>query len=244
MQLAEGIHLVGSGRLGFSTSHDLDCHTYLVANDRDAILIDAGCGLGQELILSSIDAAGVPHAHVAMILLTHAHPDHAGGAAGLAQALGAEIVASAEVATMLAGPDEEAIGLEAARIAGTYPPDFTVPATRVGTVAAGTIRVGGLAVETLQTPGHARGHLCYLIERRRSRYLFSGDLVFARGRVVVLGTHDSDVGLLAHSIETVAAAGADALLPGHGEVVMHEAGNHLSIAVECFRRGQLPPSLL
>jgi hydroxyacylglutathione hydrolase len=245
LQLAEGVHLVGSGRLGFSTSHPLDCHTYLVASKGDAVLIDAGCGLGQDAILAAIDASGVSRRQISKILLTHAHADHAGGAAGLAKALGAEVVASAEVAAMLRGPDEDAIGLEVARRAGTYPRDFGISPTRVDhSIGAGHVVAGGLAVEAVETPGHARGHLAYLFEVGRRRLLFSGDLVFARGRVVVLGTADSDVRLLATSIKTVAATRPDMLLPGHGEVVLHGAVEHIEAAVTCFRRGQLPPSLL
>jgi hydroxyacylglutathione hydrolase len=245
LQLAEGVHLVGSGRLGFSTSHPLDCHTYLVSSESDAVLIDAGCGLGHDAILAAIDASGVSRRRISKILLTHAHADHAGGAASLARELGAEIVTSAEVAAMLRGPDEDAIGLESARRAGTYPPDFTVSPTLVDlSIGAGHFVAGGLAIEAIETPGHARGHFAYLLEIGRHRLLFSGDLVFARGRVVVLGTMDSDVPLLAASIKRVAALRPDVLLPGHGEIVLSGASEHVEAAVTCFRRGQLPPSLL
>jgi hydroxyacylglutathione hydrolase len=245
LQLAEGVHLVGSGRLGFSTSHPLDCHTYLVSSNSDAVLIDAGCGLGQERILAAIDASGVTRNRISKILLTHAHADHAGGAVGLALELSAQIVASAEVAAILRGPDESALGLDVARRAGTYPPDFTVSPTRVDeSIGSGRVTTGALALEAVETPGHAQGHLAYLLEIGRRRLLFSGDVVFARGRVVVLATPDSDVRMLATSMTRVAALRPDVLLPGHGEVVLSDAGDHIDAAVTCFRRGQLPPSLL
>lgn len=225
-------------------SHPLDCHTYLYAREKDAVLIDAGCGRGKESILAAIDSSGVPRHRISKILLTHAHADHAGGAADLAAALGAEVVASAEVATMLAGPDEDAIGLTLARRGGTYPTDFTIPPTSVSPAANQRIRAGDLVVDALETPGHARGHLAYLVELGGTRVLFSGDLVFARGRVVVLGSNDSDPASLAHSITEVAGVHPDTMLPGHGELVMSDAGAHISAAAECFRRGQIPPSLL
>lgn len=245
MQIAEGVHLVGSGRLGFSISHPLDCHTYLVSSGGDAVLVDAGCGLGGERILSAIDASGVSRSAISKILLTHAHADHSGGAQQLAHALSAEIVASAEVGAMLKGPDEGAIGLEAARRGGTYPPNFTVPPTQVECrIEAGTIKAGRITIEAIATPGHSRGHLAYLVELGGRRLLFSGDLVFARGRVAILGTPDSEVHLLAKSLDDVAECSPDALLPGHAEVVLEGATDHIQIAVECFRRGQLPPSLV
>lgn len=244
LQLADGLHLVASGRLGLSLSHPLDCHTYLVAAEKDAILIDAGCGRGQDSVLAAIDASGVPRDRISKILLTHAHADHSGGAAGLARALGAEILASPEVTSMLAGPDEDAIGLTRARIGGTYPTDFKVPPTSAVAISGSFVRAGDLVVDVLETPGHARGHLAFLVDLAGARILFSGDLVFARGRVVVLGTEDSDPAALARSIGEAARARPETLLAGHGELVMSDAGAHIGTAIECFRRGQLPPSLL
>jgi hydroxyacylglutathione hydrolase len=245
LHLAEGVHLVGSGRLGFSISHPLDCHTYLVSSKTGALLIDAGCGRGHEAILAAIDSTGVSRRQVSTILLTHAHADHAGGALDLAEELGAEIVASAEVAAMLRGPDEDAMGLAVARRAGVYPADFAVSPTRIArTIGSGAVGVDGFHIEAVETPGHAVGHLAYVLERGRRRLLFGGDLVFARGRVVVLGTPDSDVGLLAASLERVAALKPDSLLPGHGEVALNDGADHVDAAVACFRRGQLPPSFL
>lgn len=44
MQLTERIHLVGSGSSGLYLTDAYDAHAFLVVGDRDAILVDAGCG--------------------------------------------------------------------------------------------------------------------------------------------------------------------------------------------------------
>lgn len=236
------IHLVGSGRLGFSTTSAWDCNTYVLSARDDAVLIDAGCGLACDLILENIAAVGGPP--VSRILLTHAHADHAAGAGELAEALGAEVWASPEVATIVENGDEMAAGLSIAKRAGVYPEPVSLRPTHVARrVNAGQERVGGVAIEVIETPGHAHGHLCFLAELAGCRALFSGDVVFSRGRVVVLATPDSDIAALAGSVRLLAEAEPDALFPGHCEPVLTGATIHVEAAQQCFERGTIPPAL-
>jgi len=74
--------------------------------------------------------------------------------------------------------------------------------------------------------------------------LFSGDLVFSRGRVALLGTPDCDLGQLAVSLRRVAALRPDVLLPGHETLVLDNAHEHLDEAVAALDVQQLPPPLL
>lgn len=241
MQLMRRLHLVGGGWLGYSLSDRHDSHVYLVDAGDSAFLVDAGCGLGVEAILARISAAGAPP--VTRILLTHAHADHAAGAGELARRLGAEIWAAAAVARMLADADEVGTGLATARRVGTYPPSLRlVPTAIQRTLTAETVTLGDLTVRVLPTPGHADGHLCFLVRLDGVDALFSGDLVFARGRVVTLA--DTDLGALSASLVEVAATAPQALLPGHGSVALTGAGEHLAVAVRSFVDGRTPPGLL
>ena len=236
------VHLVASGRLGLGISADHDCNVYVLADEDDAVLVDAGCGLEADALVARIRAIGGPP--VSRILLTHAHADHAAGAGALAERLGAEIWASAGVAAILEAGDAERAGLQRAKEAGLYPPSLPYPAARVTRrLAAGTLEVGGLLVEAVETPGHAVGHLAFLAEAGSRRLLFSGDLVFSRGRVVVAGTPETDVGALAASIEAVIELRPDALFAGHAEPVLRGAGEDIAVASRAFRIGALPPPL-
>jgi hydroxyacylglutathione hydrolase len=240
-----GVDIVGSGSLGLSITHRDDSHVYLVASDDDAVLIDAGCGGDTDGILAHIRATGIDPVTVSRILLTHAHPDHAAGAHDIAHVLHAEVMADPAVADILRRADANAAGLTAARAAGLYPPPVELHPTPVtDLVDRTTLDVGHLRIQAVATPGHAAGHLCFFVEVEGCTALFSGDLVFARGRVAVLGTPDTDVALLAASVRRVRDLAPDALLPGHGTVVLQHATEHLDIAVECFDRGALPPPLL
>jgi len=243
MELLSGVHLVGSGRLGFSMSDDHDCNVYLVSSGTDAVLVDAGCGLEAELILSRIERADARS--VSRILLTHAHADHAAGARRLASALGADVYASAPVAEILESGDEARAGLTAARRAGTYPGTLELPPTEISRrIGDGTLAVGRLEIEVIETPGHAAGHLSFAVASGGSTALFTGDTLFARGRVAVLATPDTDLAALAASIDRLAAVRPDVLLPGHCEPVLRGATAHIEIARRAMAAGSLPPSLL
>jgi glyoxylase-like metal-dependent hydrolase (beta-lactamase superfamily II) len=243
IELIEGVHLVGSGRLGLSLSDDHDCNIYLVEGGKESVLIDAGCGLGTGLVLDAIESARAPR--VSRILLTHAHPDHAAGAAGLAAALGAEVWASAAVGSILASGDEVASGLATALRAGTYPGDVRLAATPIGGILdAGPVQVGDREIDVLTTPGHAAGHLCFRLVTGGATAIFTGDLLFSRGRTAVLATPDTDLRLLASSIRAVAACAPDILFPGHCEPVLRGAARHVETAVAAFDLAALPESLI
>lgn len=245
MQIIEGIHLVASGWLGCSLTDPHDCHVYLLSGPAGALLIDAGCGLGSDAIVDNIANAGIEPALVTHILLTHAHADHAAGAAALASRLGAVVWASTETGAILHQADESAAGLVAARAAGLYPASVRLAPTPVAReLGAETIELAGFCIEVIPTPGHAVGHLCFSVQTAGQRALFAGDLVFSRGRVAVLDTPDTDVDELRRSLDLVLATTPDLLLAGHGSIVLDHAVDHIATAVAAFERGELPAALV
>jgi hydroxyacylglutathione hydrolase len=246
MQVIPGVHLVGSGWLGFSLTDPHDCNVFLVGDGDDAILVDAGCGLATRVITENVAAAQASYgiARPSRILLSHAHPDHAAGAACLARLIGASVHASDGTAPIVESGDDAASGLQAARRAGTYPPAVRMRAVPVQLLEPGQLlQIGSIQIKALATPGHAAGHLSFLAEIASRRVLFSGDLVFSRGRVAVLATPDTDLGELAASIDRAAKLRPGLLLPGHGALVLDDAGSHLDVARRAFADHRLPPGL-
>jgi hydroxyacylglutathione hydrolase len=244
MRLLPGLSLVGGGRLGPGLSNPYDCNVYLITAGDQVLVVDSGCGLDTDILADRIqrDAAGLP---VAGIVLTHAHADHAGGAARLPALLGTAAYAGDLTACLVAAGDHDQLGLTAAIKAGLYPPDYRfAPAPGVRD-AAGLL--GGLTAvraQAVPAPGHSRDHTCYLIQTDRHRYLLSGDLVFARGRIALLGTPDADVPALRESLSRVRDLAPDVLLPGHGVPVLADAVWHLDQALNEFDLGRIPGSLL
>lgn len=88
-----------------------------------------------------------------LVLLTHWHPDHTGGAAELKTRWGAEIIGPAEVEKVLT-PD---------RIVGE----------------GDRVTLGETAFEVLELPGHTLGHIAF--HDAAGANLFSGDVLFALG---------------------------------------------------------------
>ena len=247
MRLTEEIHLVGSGSGGFDLTDPSDCHVYLLDAGSEAALVDAGIGAAADEILANVEAAGVDAGRVRYLLLTHAHPDHSGGAAALRERLPhLEAVASREVAGWVAAGDEAAMSLEAGKRSEFYPADFRFrPCPVDRAVGEGDrLTVGSLAVDVLETPGHADGHLSFRVEAAGRTVLFSGDLVFFGGRISLENTWDCRIQEYAASMAKLAGARIDALLPGHHFVSLRRGQRHIDAANRLFERGFVPPSVV
>lgn len=246
MKLTEHIHLVGSGTLGFGMSHDLDCHVYLINGGSEAALIDAGAGLDLDRIIDNIRADGVDLGKLQHIYLTHAHADHSGGCRQWKDRLGVRISASATAATFVREGDETGISLEPAKAGGFYPKEYRFPSCPVDRVLkeGDIVHVGSLQLQILETPGHCRGMLSYLLTVDGKSYLFSGDTVFHSGKILLTNVYDCDLQQYVGSLHKLAGVPADGLLPGHFSVVLNGAAGHIRKATDCLARMALPPNIL
>lgn len=245
MQLTNTVHLVGSGNNGFSLTHPLDCHVYLLDGGSELALIDTGVGRDVPAIIAEIQAAGFDPSNIAKIFITHLHLDHAGGAAELQERCGAEIIASHDVAGWLESGDEEAASLVAARQTGMYPVENQLRAVESATAAADgdVMRVGSLAVTVVRADGHSRGHLAFLVDDGANRALFSGDALFPGGRILLQNIWDCS---LAESIATVKRfAGLEftQFFPGHVSFSLQDGKRHVDAAMAHVNQLLPPPQL-
>lgn len=169
MQLIHGVHLVGSGWLGLSLTHPLDSNVDLIVEGSAAALVDAGAGRDSHRILDQIAATGVTR--IAFIApLTHKHADHRGGAARLAAELDARVYTPAAIVPALAGADEDALDISAARRAGHYPSDYTVEPVHAEPIEHGmSLSISDVSLEVHATPGHTSDHHAYLLRRGDDR---------------------------------------------------------------------------
>ena len=143
-----------------------------------------------------------------LILVTHGHFDHCGGAADLAAATGARIEGPhAGDAPLVAGLAEA--GQAYALKARTY-----VPARWLE--HQDRVHFGEQEIEVLHCPGHSHGHVAYF--HRATRQAFVGDILF-RGMIGAWEHPQGDLPLLLDSIRNRLFPLGDEVrfVPGHGE---------------------------
>lgn len=226
---------------GVALSATADCNAFALETGAGLVLFDAGAGMGETGALPALAAAGFPD-DLQHLFLTHAHADHAGGAALLAARYGMPIHAGSLTAQWLAAGDEDKLSLPGARAAGIYPPDYRLRPVAVDRIVAEktSIRIGDAEIVPLATPGHSLDHWSYLVRIDGSATLVAGDAIFAGGKIVLQDTWDSGVAESCASIRKLAALEFDAFLPGHGPLVLAHAPEHLEAAMQRIDR-LLPP---
>ena len=246
MQLTPEIHLVASGSGGFDLTDPYDCNCYLVVSQSEAAIVDAGIGSDVDSMLGNVGEAGCPKEAIRYILLTHAHPDHAGGAAELARRLTqAQVLASPEVARWVAGADEEAMSLESGQRADFYPRDYRFSACpEVEPIGDGDrLEVGQLTLEAIATPGHAAGHLVFLVSGPSSA-CFVGDLVFYGGEISLESNWDCSLQDYSRSVRRLGNRPFEAFLPGHHAFSVRRGHRHVEAAARQFEQGFVPRSVV
>ncbi|MCO7498594.1 L1 family subclass B3 metallo-beta-lactamase [Stenotrophomonas maltophilia] len=122
----------------------------LVQTSEGAVLLDGGMPQMAGHLLDNMKARGVAPQDLRLILLSHAHADHAGPVAELKRRSGAHVVANAESAVLLArgGSDDLQFGDGI-----TYPPASADRIVMDGEV----VEVGGIEFTAHFMPGHTPG---------------------------------------------------------------------------------------
>jgi hydroxyacylglutathione hydrolase len=242
VSLTERISVVGGGATGLGISHALDPNVYLLSGGEELALVDVGAGPGQDRILENVRSLGYEPGQIGHIFLTHAHADHAGGAASLAEKLGARVYLSELEREALENADEEALGLSIARRNGYYPEDYRLRACKADVALRGgeTLRCGDLELAVIPTPGHSAGSVCFLAETEEGVALFAGDTVFAGGRISLIVAPGSDLLALQESVARLGGLDVASLLPGHGIFPLEGGQGHIDQAIEAFST-MLPP---
>ena len=173
-------------------------NAYLLGTS-ECVLVDPGASSDQELdqLEQALAAARERLGRrVSAIWLTHHHPDHVGGVGRLRISLGVPVLAHPLTAERLAARGVQVDGAlnggQRVVLGGDYP------------------------VLVIHTPGHARGHLCFLEEEQRS--LLCGDMVSGVSMIVV-DPPEGDMDDYLGSLEKLAALDPNTLFPGHGPAI-------------------------
>lgn len=244
MKLTPEVYLVGGGDYSFNLSHRLDCHVYVIKSGDELAMVDAGFD-GPEEIIQNMKDDGLDPANVSRIFVTHYHADHTGALARMKRLTGAEVYAGSEAARAIRTADADQIGLKWAQKFSFYPPEFVWEATPVEHEFkdGDKFAIGSLELEAILTEGHCKGHYCLLLRGGTRSYLFTSDLVFWGGTIILQNVADSSVQDYAASMNKVLTYEFDALLPGHSCISLRNGRRHVQRAANAFNQIGLPDNL-
>jgi hydroxyacylglutathione hydrolase len=176
-----------------------NCWMLAAGGSEEAVVVDPG--FEPSSVRAMLDAAGK---RPAAVLLTHAHMDHAGEAGTFAEA---DVPVYIHPDDALAFSDPAAWGRADA-------PALAAVADLRAMEDGEVLKLAGLAIEVLHTPGHTPGHCCFRVDD--DVLVFSGDLVFA-GSIGRSDFPESDPAKMRASLRRFLTL-PDELrtLPGHG----------------------------
>lgn len=141
------------------------------------ILIDAG-GPGDEgAILEALAREGIDRRGLGLIVLTHAHADHAGSAAALQVATGAPVALGAEDADMAAAGrngELKPVGFEARLLLPFVNPPFAPFKPDLAIERELDLAPWGVAGKVVALPAHTSGSVAVLLDNGEA---FVGDLM-------------------------------------------------------------------
>jgi glyoxylase-like metal-dependent hydrolase (beta-lactamase superfamily II) len=174
MDFEHGISAIDTGffRPNFDASH-------LLIEQGRAAFVDVGTNHSIPALLAELDAKGIGVDAVDYVILTHVHLDHAGGAGELMRQLpNARLIVHPRGARHMIDPTKLIAGASAVygdeEVRLSYGELVPVPAERVVEAEDGfVIDFANRPLLCIDTPGHARHHLCVWDERSNS--FFSGD---------------------------------------------------------------------
>jgi len=202
-----------------------------VIEDDGLTLIDTGTKGSAGKIFSAIKNSGKNPYDIKRIILTHAHPDHAGSAEEIKRMLGVPVMAHREDAKIMRygiacrkeicltpglknwliyelAIKRSGINIEPVNIDEQLSDNDLLPL------------LGGIRV--IHTPGHSKGHICLLAENEE--VLFAGDLL-SNNTGLGLSVIYENMAEGISSILNVTDLDFDKMVFGHGKPILKDAGS-------------------
>ena len=193
-----------------------DSNIYLISSSRKTMLVDSGIGFQSEDTIASVRRmlGGRP---LDIMVLTHRHYDHVGGANAMIKAFGPKVYAGKDDAPPLREGDRAStLG---AQFGGPLEP-MDVTDLNDGDI----IDMGEHRMRVISTPGHTIGSISLFDEVTGA--LFTGDTVFIGG----VGKWTYDTGSaeqLISSLKRLSGLKINGLYPGHGPTVPDGGNEHI-----------------
>lgn len=181
----------------------LENNCYLITDEQSGLSALVDC-----TEMSESMEAFIGNAELKYILLTHGHHDHIGGVKAVKERYGAEVVISQEDAGMLTS-SRLSLAAFVKATQDNVAADITVCDNDI-------ITLGGSEICVMETPGHTKGSVCYIVDDK----IFSGDTLFfcSCGRTDFPG---GDGNQIMESLKKIANLSGDfTVYPGHDRETM------------------------
>jgi len=198
-------------------------NAYVVADGKQAILIDAGMKKKEKKILAALEQLQLSPQDIQLIILTHAHYDHCGSVKALQQITNAKVlVHQAEASCLAQGycalpkgtmwfpKIMSAIGRALNKKVGRYAP--VTPDILIS--KRFDLQPFGIDGYVLPTPGHTAGSLSVVIEKNHA---IVGDTLFNIFKHSVFPPYANDQEGLLKSWKALLKIGCENFYPGHGK---------------------------
>lgn len=219
-RLLDNLWLVAGDKL----THRWDASAYLITGD-EPTLIDCGSTAGYPALTANLREIGYEPRNIRRIIATHGHWDHLSAAASLQDESDAKLlIHPADRAPVERGDFDRT---SAFLYGEPFPPARVDGELHDGDV----LRVNGVALHVLHTPGHSPGSVCLWTEIAGLKLLIAGDTLWGCFHPRV----GSDLAAWERSLDRLLALDVDALTAGHvPPVLLLDAGRRLREARQQF----------
>lgn len=172
----------GNGIIAFDAGYvrPILAAIHMIVDQGRVAFVDTGSNDSLPNALAALEKVGLDRDAVDYIILTHIHLDHAGGAGSLMREFpNARLVVHPRGSRHMAEPSKLVAGVTAVYgaeyVEEVYGDILPIPAERIIDAHDGlSIQLGGRELLMLDTPGHAKHHIC--IVDRKSGSIFTGDM--------------------------------------------------------------------
>ena len=172
----------GNGIIAFDAGYvrPILAAIHMIVDAGRIAFVDTGSNDALPNALAAVEKVGLTREAVDYIILTHIHLDHAGGAGSLMREFpNAKLVVHPRGSRHMAEPSKLVAGVTAVYgqdyVEKVYGDILPIAAERIIDAHEGlTLQLGGRELLCIDTPGHAKHHIC--IVDRKSGGIFTGDM--------------------------------------------------------------------
>ncbi len=172
----------GNGIIAFDAGYvrPILAAIHMIVDDGRVAFVDTGSNDSLPNALAALDKVGLGRDAVDYVILTHIHLDHAGGAGSLMREFpNAKLVVHPRGSRHMAEPSKLVAGVTAVYgqeyVEKVYGDILPIPAERIIDAHEGlTIQLGSRELLCIDTPGHAKHHIC--IVDKKAKAIFTGDM--------------------------------------------------------------------